>query len=130
MHKTTHFCTEVTYSQCVNYSVLIFNLRKCAPNFSLGKGKIVSSNCTLLTPDHHMFSDDFRRNRSCLICLNLLNIRNKIWWWSLTKENMRYLVKPEFIYILLYYHCFTCSAPVILPKCKLNSANTPWICAT
>ena len=58
----------------------------------------------------------------------MLNIRNKIWQWSLTKENMRYLVwaKPEFMYMLCY-HCFTCSVPVIFPKCKLNSAkNTLW----
>ena len=55
-----------------------------------------------------------------------------IWQWSLTKEYIRYLVwaKPEFIYMLLCYHCFTHSGhsvPVIFPKWKPNSAkNTLW----
>ena len=37
---------------------------------------------------------------------------------------MRYLVwaKPEFIYMLCC-HCFTRSAPIIFPKCKLNPAT-------
>ena len=61
--------------------------------------------------------------------LNIENIRNEIWQWPLTKNNMRYLVwaKPEFIYMLLCYHCFTHSVSVIFPKCKLNAArNNPW----
>ena len=28
-----------------------------------------------------------------------------------------------YIYMLLYYHCFIYSVPVIFPKCKLNSAK-------
>ena len=57
----------------------------------------------------------------------MLNIRNEIWRWSLTKENMRYLVwaKPEFIYMLVCYHCFTHSVLLIFPKCKLNAAKSP-----
>ena len=55
----------------------------------------------------------------------MFNIRNEIWRWSLTKENVRYLrrAKPEFIYMLLCYHCFTGSVPVTFSKCKLNSAK-------
>ena len=44
---------------------------------------------------------------------------------------MRCLVwaKPEFIYMLLCYHCFTHSLLVIFPECKLNSVkNKPWKC--
>ena len=35
---------------------------------------------------------------------------------------MRYLVwaKPEFIYMLLCYYCFTRSVPVVFPKCKIE----------
>ena len=57
-------------------------------------GKFRSINLLLFLPEiiwkPHAY--DFRGNRSSLIRLNLLNIRNKIWWRSLTKENIRYLV--------------------------------------
>ena len=55
----------------------------------------------------------------------MLNTRNKIRQWSLTKENTRYLVwaKPEFTYMLLCYHCFTHSVTVIFPKWKPNPAK-------
>ena len=38
---------------------------------------------------------------------------------------MRFLLwaKPEFMYLLLCYHCFTFSVSVIFSKCKLNSAK-------
>ena len=38
---------------------------------------------------------------------------------------MRSLVctKPEFIHMLVCYHCFTYSVPIIFPKWKLNSAK-------
>ena len=72
-----------------------------------------------------MFSDDFRGNWNKLIWLNWLNIRNEIWQWSLTRRIWDIYIS-EFIYMLLCYHCFTRSVPVIFLKCKLTSANNPW----
>ena len=80
MHKTTHFFIEVN-SQVVNLQCPDFQpCIKCASNFSLGERKNVngywttqklSSDCNLLTPDYHTLSDDFKGNRSLIICLIL-----------------------------------------------------------
>ena len=48
--------------------------------------KLMNFYSPLKSSENLRFSDDFRRNISSLIHLNSLNIRNKIWKQSLTKE--------------------------------------------
>ena len=110
--------------------MLIFSLYKCAPNFSLENGKSangywtiqsISYDFTLLTPYYHMLFDDFRENRSYLICLNLPNIRYK-------RDQEVFGMGQTRIYIcvvmLLLLHPFSfCNQPLMPTKLR---KNTPW----
>ena len=87
---------------------------KCAPNFSLGKGK--SANGFLL--DYWCLLD----YPISITLFYLAYSRLPYSFWQFQREYLAW-AKPEFIYTLLCYHRFTWSVPIIFHKCKLISAK-------
>ena len=61
------------------------------------------------------FSDDFKGNKQ-LICLNLLNIRNEIWWQSLTDHSCKWK------WLVLYLTVQICRISCFVFKKRPNSA--------
>ena len=82
MQKHLRIFLEWANKDCNEFHT--FCVRDCLQTSPLiwSKFKRIFKFCYLKWLENRRFFNDFKGNRSYLICLNLLNIRSEIWRWS------------------------------------------------